>query len=234
MAQRLLRQGRRERRVDRLHRPLDRTQTCQVDQVEAWVRRGLGQQQHRSAGYDRCLPCSGVGTVDEGHVDAEPGAHRLQQHLRARVQLVLADDVVTGRTQAEHHRSDRAHPRAEGSRRLGALELGDRLLEGVDGRVAVAAVERRGADRSGHAAAFLDGRRHECRRRPQHRRERRPVGAPAGADGDSVLREWQILAVLRNPVRAGRPMLRRGERSRRRGVVAHSVSWFMSSPGGTQ
>ena len=72
---------------------------------------------------------AGLGAVDEGDVDAEARAHRLEQQLGAGVELALGDDVVAGRAQAEHHRADRPHARGERPGRLGALELGDGLLE---------------------------------------------------------------------------------------------------------
>ena len=127
-----------------------------------------------------------LGAVDEGDVDAEAGARRLEQQLGAGVELALGDDVVAGRAQPEHHRGDRPHARGEGPGRLGPLELGDGVLEAGHGGVAVAAVEAVGADRGGHAAALVDGRRHERGGGPQDRRQRGAVVGPAGADGDGL------------------------------------------------
>ena len=103
------------------------------------------------------------------HVDAEPGADGLQQHLRAGVELVLGHDVVALGAQPQDHRSDGPHAGAERTRRLGALELGDGLLEGVDRRVAVAAVEGRRRGRRGHASPLVDRLGHERGAGPHHR-----------------------------------------------------------------
>ena len=96
-------------------------------------------------GDDRGGEGARLGGVDEGDVDAEARARRLQQQLGAGVELALGDDVVAGRAQAEHHRADGPHARGEGPGRLGPLELGDGVLEPGDGGVAVAAVEAGGA-----------------------------------------------------------------------------------------
>ena len=122
------------------------------------VGRGLGPDEHRLAGPDGGRERAGLGAVDEGDVDAEPRARGLQEQLRAGVELALGDDVVAGRAQAEDHAADRAHARRVGPSRLGALEVGHRPLEVVDGRVAVAGVEAVGPDRGGHAPGLVDRR----------------------------------------------------------------------------
>ena len=174
--------GGRERGVHDLHRPGDRTEALEVDEVQPRVGGRLCQQEHRPARAHRRLPRLGVGAVHEGHLHPEAGADRLQQHLRAGVELVLAHDVVALRAQAEHDRSDRAHARAERPRRLGTLELGDGLLEGVDRRVAVAAVEGAGSGRGRHGTPLLHRSRDEGGAGPHHRRQGGAVRAAAAAD----------------------------------------------------
>ena len=115
-------------------------------------RRGLAgvsaMHQHRLARPDGLGERARVGAVDEGDVDAEPGARRLQQQLGAGVDLALGDDVVALRADAEDHRADGPHARGERPGALGALELGDGVLEALDRRVAVAGVEAVGPRRS--------------------------------------------------------------------------------------
>ena len=83
----------------------------------------------------------GLGAVDDGVLDAEAGARALHEGDRAGVDLALDDDVVAGRAQRQHRRGDGAHARPERQGVLGALQLGDGVLEGPHRRVGVAAVE---------------------------------------------------------------------------------------------
>ena len=99
---------------------------------------------------------AGFGAVDEGDVDAEAGARALQERRRAGVELALGDDVVAGGAQGEHGGRDRAHARREGEGVLGALELGDRLLERAHRRVGVAAVEVARAHPGGPLAGVVE------------------------------------------------------------------------------
>ena len=101
----------------------------------------LGDDEHRPAGPHGGGERAGRGAVDDGVLDAEAGARALHEGDRAGVDLALDDDVVAGRAQGQHGRGDGAHARPERQRVLGALELGDGVLERPHGRVGVAAVE---------------------------------------------------------------------------------------------
>ena len=84
--------------------PLDRGQLIEIDQLEARVRRRLGQHEHRATRlHSRCERARGH-TVDERDVDAEPCARTLQERDRARVQLALGDDVVATGADRQHRR----------------------------------------------------------------------------------------------------------------------------------
>ena len=101
----------------------------------------------------------GTRAVDDRVLDAEPGARALHEGDRAGVDLALDDDVVARRAQREHGRGDGAHARPEGEGVLGALELGDGVLERPHGRVGVAAVEVARAHARWPACGCRRGRR---------------------------------------------------------------------------
>ena len=94
--------------------PGDGAELVEVGERELRVGRRLGDDEHRPPGPDGRGEGAGLGGVDERDVDAEAGAHALQEQLRAGVDLPLGDDVVAGRAQGEHDRGDRAHARGEG------------------------------------------------------------------------------------------------------------------------
>ena len=87
---------------------------------------------------------------------------------------------------AEHSASttvlERAHARGERQRRLGAFQLGDRLLERAHGRVGVAPVELVRPRRGGPAVGVGQVAALPHARRPQRRRQRRPAVRPSGGD----------------------------------------------------
>ena len=141
VAQRLLADRRGERRVDHRERAADRAEVVEVDEVEPRVGRRLGDHEHRAAGSHGGGELAGDGAVDDGVLDAEPGARALDEGHRAGVDLALDDDVVAGRAQRQHGRGDGAHAGPERQGVLGALELGDGVLERPHGGVGVAAVE---------------------------------------------------------------------------------------------
>jgi len=208
VVERALAERRGERGVDDLHGALDGTEPVQVHQVEPRVGGRLGEQQGRRAGTHGGLPRVGVGAVHEGDVDPEPRAHGLEQHLRPGIELSLRDDVAAARAEPEHDGGARAHPRGERAGPLGPLQLCDRVLEGVHGRVAVAAVEAVGAGRRGHAAALGDGGRLERRAGPHHRGQRRAVAAPAGQDRRGLGRHRQVVRGRRLVIHGGPPSCR--------------------------
>ena len=80
---RVLPEGRGERGVDDRGGPVDRPQRVEVDEVEARIGRRLGEHQHGAARLDGSLEGTGLGAVHEGHVDAQAGAHRLEEQLGA-------------------------------------------------------------------------------------------------------------------------------------------------------
>ena len=186
MGQRCARERCRQRRVDHRDRPAQRPDLVEVDDVDARIGRRLGDHEHRATRTDGLGERSGPGAVDEGDVDPEARTHTRQQLHRAAVELLLGDDVVAGRAQAEHHRRHRAHSRRKGASGLGPLEVGDGLLERCHGRVAVAAVEARGLRAVRHPAALVERRHHERGGRHQRRSERRVVGVASGRDGSGL------------------------------------------------
>ena len=101
VGQRLLAEWRGERRVDHRERARDRTELVEVDQLEARIRRGLGEHEHRAAGPHGGGERAGLGAVDQRDVDAHARARALQEGERAGVELALGDDVVAGRAQGE-------------------------------------------------------------------------------------------------------------------------------------
>ena len=93
-----------EGRVDHRDRAGDGAELVEVDEVEAagWP----ASRPTRASvlpGPDGGGERAGLGAVDERDVDAEAGAHGLQQQLGAGVELALGDDVVAGRAEAEDH-----------------------------------------------------------------------------------------------------------------------------------
>ena len=76
--------------------PAQRTELVEVDELEARVRRCLGERQHRAAGPQRGGERAGLGAVDERDLDAHALARALQERERAGVQLALGDDVIAG------------------------------------------------------------------------------------------------------------------------------------------
>ena len=87
VADRLLAERRGERRVDERERAGDRPQLVEVDEVEPWVGRRLGDHEHRLAGHDGRGEGPRLGAVDPGHVDAHPRARAEQEGARAGVDL---------------------------------------------------------------------------------------------------------------------------------------------------
>ena len=81
VAQRLLADGRGERRVDDGERPADGTEVVEVDQVEPGVGRGLGDHQHRLAGAHGGSELARDRAVDGGVLDAEAGACSLDERI---------------------------------------------------------------------------------------------------------------------------------------------------------
>ena len=171
-----------EGRVDDGDRTANGSDLVEIDEIEPGVGRRLGEHERGAARLHRGRERAGLGAVDEGDVDAEPWARALQQQLRAGVELTLGHDVVALRAEAEHDRRDRTHARREGAGALGALEVGDGVLEAAHRRVAVPAVEPVRARHRGHAPALLDGGRDEGRRGPQDRGQRGVVVGPPGPD----------------------------------------------------
>ena len=77
VADRLLADRRGERRVEHRERPADGAEVVEVDEVEAGVRGALGDDEHRPAGAHRRGEGARLRAVDDGVLDAEPGARPL-------------------------------------------------------------------------------------------------------------------------------------------------------------
>ena len=183
VAQRLLADRRGERRVEQRERSADGPEVVEVDEVEAGVRRALGDDQHRAAGPDGGGERAGHRPVDDGVLDAEAGARSLHEQHRAGVDLALDHDVVTGRAQRQHARGDRPHARGERQRVLGALEVGDGVLERPHRGVGVAAVELALAHPRRPLAGVVEAVGLPRARRPQRDGEARALVPPAGGHG---------------------------------------------------
>ena len=84
VGERLLADRRGERRVDHGQRALDRRQLVEIDELEARVRRRLGQDEHRAPRLHRGRERARGDAVDQRHLDAEPCARALQERDRAR------------------------------------------------------------------------------------------------------------------------------------------------------
>ena len=164
-------------------RPADGAEVVEVDEVEARVRRALGEHEHRPARPHGRGERAGHGAVDDGVLDAEPGARALHERHRAGVDLALDDDVVAGRAQGEDGRRDGAHAGGEGQRVLGALEVGDGVLERPHRRVGVAAVELVGAHPGRPLARVVEALGLPRARRPQRDVEAGALVAPPGGHG---------------------------------------------------
>ena len=156
VADRLLTERRGERRVDERERAGDRPELVEVDEVEPRIRWRLGDHEHRLAGHDGGGERPRFGAVDPRHVDAHAGAWTEQEGARPGVDLALGDDVIAGRAQPEHDGGDGSHAGGEGEGVLGALQLGDGLLERPHRRVGVAAVEVVGASGGGSLAGVVE------------------------------------------------------------------------------
>ena len=158
-----------QRGVDCRDRTLDRTQFVEIDEIEQRIGRRLGENQHRATRNHRFGECAGSGRIDESDVDAETRTHSGEQLRGAAVGLLLRHDVITLAAQTEHHTGDRTHPRGEGPRRLGPFQFRHCVLEGVDGGIAVAAVELGGSRRMRQTLTIGQGIDLERGRRPQDR-----------------------------------------------------------------
>ncbi len=163
--------------------PLTAPELVEVDEVESGVGRRLGDDEHRPSRTHGLGERAGLGAVDDRVLDAEAGARALHEGDRAGVDLALDDDVVAGRAQGEHGRGDGTHARAERQRVLGALELGDRLLERPHGRVGVAAVEVARPHPGRPLAGVVEAVGRPCARAPQRHVEARTLVAAASGDG---------------------------------------------------
>ena len=183
VADRLLADRCGERRVEHRERPGDGAEVVQVDEIEARVRGALGDHEHRAAGAHRGGEGPRLRAVDDGVVDAEPGARPLDEGHRAGVDLALDHDVVAGRAQRQDGAGDGAHPRAEGQGVLGALEFGHGVLEGAHGGVGVAAVEVAGAHAGGPLAGVVQAVGLPGAGAPQRNVEAVALVAPARRDG---------------------------------------------------
>ena len=127
--------------------PAMRADGVEVDEDQPGVGRRLGEDAAASCPAARRRRSAPV-SVPSTNVTSMPnrGQCVLEAAAGCRRTAAAARRCGALRAQAEHHRRDGAHARPERRRRLGALELGDRVLERLHGRVAVAAVEVRRPD----------------------------------------------------------------------------------------
>jgi len=141
--ERALVDGRRERVVDddrRAHGVAGSGEARDVDHLERGIGRRL-QVEHRTTLGDRGLDLLVIGGVAEFDPDAEPGQEVEEDAVGAAVRVLHRDHPVAGREQTEEDAAHGRHTGGEAGRRVGLLELPDLLLEGVDRRVRVAAVD---------------------------------------------------------------------------------------------
>ena len=129
VGERLLAEWRGERRVDHRDRAAQRAELVEVDQLEARVRRGLGERQHRAAGPHGGGEGAGLGAVDER------GSMPMRWHGPCRNARVPAYSWrwATMWSPAEQRAKMTVAmapmPDANAKRVVGALQRGDRLLE---------------------------------------------------------------------------------------------------------
>ena len=117
-----------------------------VGDAQQRVRHRLDVQERRRRLAERGLDPAVVGRVDEDDLRAALADPALEQRADLTVDVLLRDDASAGRDRAGiDERRDRCHPRNEARRGRGALELGERHLEGGGRRRAVAPVHKAGA-----------------------------------------------------------------------------------------
>ena len=172
-----------ERGVDDGERAAHRAEVSEVDEIEARVRRRLGDDEHRSARNHGLRELARGGAVDPRDVDPHAGARSLQERTRSGVHLALRDDVVTVEHSANTTDATAPIPDENAERVLGALEFGDRLLERPHRGVGVPAVELVGADAGRSLAGVVEARRLPRAGGPQRRGQTRSLLAAARRDG---------------------------------------------------
>ena len=131
-------------------------------------------------GRERRRPRVGPARVHERELPAEALAPPLEQRLRAAVARVHAHHVIARSQQREERARDRRHARGKQQRVLGALEVREALLGGVDRRVALALVERARATAAAAPRSCRRGSRTRTWRCARSACSPRPRGPRAG------------------------------------------------------
>ena len=150
--------GRREGVVDDDDRPCGVArgrQSCDVEHLEGGVRGRLEIEEPSALG-DGALESRVVARIAQVDLDADPWQELQEDAVRAAVRVAHGHDAIAGPQQCEQRVGDGGHARGEARGRRAPLKDAHLLLEGVNGRVRVAAVDVAGLAAQGHRQPLVD------------------------------------------------------------------------------